>query len=563
MRVVVVLFMLVSCTPVFAAPNVVEFQKFKEKTDLRIGSNEIELINLNKNISSWYLITLKVPKQNPVTLNIQTNARLVKEVVLNPDVPTGVMVEKLDGTKAPCGIFDQAVLKKQGKQGYEMICNNLIAIRFDQPVAATFSASGIADSIRGATTWMGLAGLGEDIANFGKLIVNTVDSPEIKEKVGQGSVEDKQKLVQGPPGANVQKEGTTIGRTSLGIELNETVLPKDKQMLAGQWYPTKNFPGVYVSIINPQMVPASVLASYPTHVGALNEQEKNAAVNIVAFDLTQFTFGWSRGSDLDVAWSPMYYGTRPTPGGPDGFGDLKELMAPGYVPSMYMPQTVAVFSGGFHRKHSFFLHGERSKTNTGNHYGFMEEGVLMSTLHKDLASFIIYKNGDVALHPWSQADEDNITQIRHVRQNGIAPIEYDAQNNQTVPHPYSKDSNLSNYWAGINNLTCVARGVAFTMENNGKKFLAYAYFSSATPNAIARVLQAYGATGAIHLDMNSAYNAYFSMVHFLNNSFKVELLANDMNGGNKSVTIDNKATVAPRYLVTPDKRDIFYVYKKN
>ena len=561
MRVVVVLFMLVSCTPVFAAPNVVEFQKFKEKTELRVGSNEIELINLNKNISSWYLITLKVPKQNPVTLNLQTNSRLVKEVTLNPDAPTGIMVEKLDGTKVPCGVFDHAVLKKQGKQGYEMICNNLVALRFDQPVAATFSTSSIADGIRGAATWMGAPTLGEDIANFGKMIVNLVDSPEIVEKVGVDA-KAKQNLKQTPPAAKIQKAGTTIGRTSLGIEIDEKILPKDKQMLAGEWYPAKNYPGAYISILNPEMVDADILKTYADRVGALNETERTAAVSIVAFDLSVYSFGWNRGSDLDVNWSPMYGKARPNPFGPDGFGDLKQLAAPGYVPPMFLPSTVAVFSGGFHRKHSFFVYGERSNTNNGNHYGFMEEGVLMSTLHPDLASFIIYKNGDVALHPWTKADDDNIQNIRHVRQNGIAPIEFDAQTNTVVPHPFTKDSNLSNYWAGINNLTCVPRGVAFTMEKEGRKFLAYAYFSRATPNAIARVMQAYGATGAIHLDMNSAYNAYFSMVHALNNGFKVEPLAHDMSGGNKSVTIDNKPSVAPRYLVTPDKRDIFYVYKR-
>lgn len=562
MRVVVALFMLVSCTPVLAAPNVVEFQKFKEQTFLRDGSNELELLNLNKHISSWYLITLKVPKQKPVTLNLQTNSRLVKEVTLSPDVPTGVMVETLDGQKVPCGVFDSAVMKKRAKIGYEMICNNLVALRFDQAVAATFSTSSIADGIRGVTTWMGAASLGEDIANIGKMIVNTVDSPEIKEKVGEGSAAEKQATQLEPPAALLQKPGTTIGRTSLGIEINETALPKDKPMLAGQWYPTKNYPGAYVSIINPDMVETNILKSYGDRVGALNETEKTAAVNIVAFDLSVYSFGWNRGSDLDVNWSPMYGKARPNPLGPDGFGDLKELAAPGYVPPMFLPSTVAVFSGGFHRKHSFFVYGDRSNTNNGNHYGFMEEGVLMSTLHRDLASFIIYKNGDVAIHPWSQDDEDNIEQIRHVRQNGIAPITFNAPSGLVVPHPFTKDSNLSNYWAGINNLTCVPRGVAFTMEKDGRQFLAYAYFSRATPNAIARVLQAYGATGAIHLDMNSAYNSYFSMVHALNNSFKVEPLANDMSGGNKSVQIDNKSSVAPRYLVTPDKRDIFYVYKR-
>lgn len=563
MKSISVLFFLFSL-PLFAAPNVVEFQKFKEETSMRVGSDELKLINLNKHIGNWFLITRTVPKQNPVTINFQVNDQVVKSVTLVPEVPTGVLLETTKGEKIQCPIFDTDVVKKHQKKGFEDICESLVSLRFEQSVAFTWSSKEMLDKSRKFASAIGLAETGEEIAGYGKAFLNWFSDPSVKEKVEDGDAKETV-AKQGPPSARVQKPGTTIGRSSLGIELDETVVKKGEPLVAGQWYPTKNYPGAYVSMMTPDMVPADILASFPDRVGALTAEERAAAVVTVAFDMSTYSFGWTRGKDdpnLEGAWSPMQWQAKTNEPGPDGFARFAPLITPGYVPSSYLSSTVAVFSGGFHRQHSFFQYGERATTNKGNNYGFMEDGVLLSTLHHGLASFIVYKNGDVAIHPWSQEDDNNIANIRHVRQNGIAPTEYDPETKTVIPSEFSKDSKLSNYWALLNSLEFQPRGIAFTMENNGRKFVAYAFFTRTKPNAFARVLQAYHATGSVHLDMNSAYNAYFSMVKILNDDFTVENLITEMAGGNRGINMDGKNKKVPRFLAVPDSRDFFYVYKR-
>ena len=51
----------------------------------------------------------------------------------------------------------------------------------------------------------------------------------------------------------------------------------------------------------------------------------------------------------------------------------------------------------------------------------------------------------------------------------------------------------------------VARG------SDGKRFLIYGYFPTATPSAMARVFQAYGCRYAMLLDMNALEHTYLAL----------------------------------------------------
>jgi hypothetical protein len=67
-------------------------------------------------------------------------------------------------------------------------------------------------------------------------------------------------------------------------------------------------------------------------------------------------------------------------------------------------------------------------------------------------------------------------------------------------------------WSGSagENLRTLRAGAAL-QEVQGKRFLVYAVFTSATPSAMARVLQAYRCSYAMLLDMNALEHTYLAL----------------------------------------------------
>jgi hypothetical protein len=208
--------------------------------------------------------------------------------------------------------------------------------------------------------------------------------------------------------------------------------------------------------------------------------------------------------------------------------------------------------------HSAFKAGPLSGVNRSHHYGFMEKGVVMSTLVPNLASVIIGTDGTLDIKTWTLADNDHMDKVRDVRQNGVPLLETDPATGAGIPNALVKDWVPGN-WSGSADIQLkTPRTSACIAEHAGKRYLIFSYFSTHTPNAMARVLQAYQCKYAIHLDMNHpkfAYTAFFTASK--NGDFKIEHLSNQMTD---DVTVNGK--VAPRSVLTPTYKDFFYVMKK-
>ncbi|MCP4350276.1 MAG: hypothetical protein GY795_32790, partial [Desulfobacterales bacterium] len=91
-----------------------------------------------------------------------------------------------------------------------------------------------------------------------------------------------------------------------------------------------------------------------------------------------------------------------------------------------------------------------------------------------------------------------------------------------------------------------------------KRFLIYGYFSSSTPSAIARVLQAYHCTYAMPTDMNALEHTYLAVYDYTGTDFKIHHLIKGMKVLDKVV----KKTAVPRFIGIPDNRDFFYIMRK-
>ena len=105
------------------------------------------------------------------------------------------------------------------------------------------------------------------------------------------------------------------------------------------------------------------------------------------------------------------------------------------------------------------------------------------------------------------------------------------------------------------------RAAACLIEEGGVRLLVYAYFSGHTPSGMARVLQAYRCDYAIHLDMNSAGQAYFALFRKTGEGpfdYKTEHLVKSMS----SVDAWFKRHATPRFLLKADYKDFFYVKRR-
>ena len=83
--------------------------------------------------------------------------------------------------------------------------------------------------------------------------------------------------------------------------------------------------GVYVSILQPNLIDPAILQSYKTTVNNLDSVEASALCYLVAFDLDQFELGYALGTEHPrVEWSDHMLAQmrNPTLPGPDGIGSI-------------------------------------------------------------------------------------------------------------------------------------------------------------------------------------------------------------------------------------------------
>jgi hypothetical protein len=316
-----------------------------------------------------------------------------------------------------------------------------------------------------------------------------------------------------------------------------------------------------VSTIAPEHIENRLRLGHERSVNPLTAAESAALVYLVAFDLRAFDLHFALGTDHPrLDWSP-----RPPPAsqdsslpGPDGIASSAPVVANGMVSPADLDRTVAAFAGGFKRSHGAFRHGELSQRNHGSHYGFIEEGVIFSKLQPGLATVVVMDDGTVDVRTWTMADNAQLAHVRYARQNGVPLIEFDPQRNASVPGDFVNLWGAGNWSGSANEDLRTLRAGLCLQENARGRFLIYAYFSAATPSAMARVFQAYQCRYAMHLDMNALEHTYFALYLRRGGSRVVEHLVRGMEEVDRS----SRGGLAPRFLSFPDDRDFFYFTRR-
>lgn len=531
--------------------TVIELQKAATQTIMTFEDTGPEndggiatLINLNPTVNTWYVLQVKWPgKGGEGSYHLENADPERAKLRLDQSQPTMLIVDEGTAEKA-CELFQgegrQRLLNAaKGGSGLVPLCDDRVVLRVKIDNRKTGRAW-LAN--HNEATWRG-----EERVNF-------VDDDYVKPapKGPPSSFEDG-----APPAADVSDLAAKEP-----LPTNDLRLPIAKEpggtMLAGNWYESKTQDGVYVSQMRPRLVSDAVANSYPDIAGKIDAADARSPVYLVAFDLSKFGVKFTTGTEHpSVGWSSRAAAVKASgpPAGPDGFEDVAPLVRSGMVDPAEAGDVIAAFTAGFKRAHGAFKEGALAKANHGSHYGFVENGIVLSALVPGLATLFVTKDGTVNMREWTEADDALLPTITFARQNGVPLVVTDEKVGTPAPGAFVNNWGLGN-WSGSASgaLRSIRSGVCLR-EAQGKRYLMYGWFQAVTPPSMARVFQAYGCKFAMHLDMNALEHTYLALYGKSGRNMSTDHLIAGMEA--VDIKVNNKRL--PRFLGFSDDRDFFYL----
>lgn len=474
------------------AAGVLALQPFASSaTAATADGGSLRLIDLNAGVHRSFLLERRdAAGALTGSAAIENTAPNRQQVRLGPD---GLVVNRPD-RRIACGLAtdDGRDLFAAADQPYAAFCQGALWRRATKPGWRTTQES-VVQALRDS------GAMGESVISFVKA---TIGRDEYSEKATVSSGVILPPTEGGgeaaPLHARTGERRAPVDGERLGIALRGG----SRALELGRWRASASQRGVFAGVMAPGETAPDLLASYGGRVNPLDDVERDALVYLMAFDLNRFELDFRVGSEHPrVGWSSRVDVAKDGPG-PDGFDQLNPLARVGMPPPDQLSRLVATFAGGFKREHGAFKGPGLGRSNNGSHYGFVENGVALSRPRPGLISLIGYADGSTDLKVWRAEDDQTLDRIRFVRQNGTPLIE------DGVPHPYVRDWLLGN-WSGSaqGQLRALRSGVCLQGEG-ANRFLIYAYFTTATPSAMARVFQAYQCRTAMHLDMNAPELTY-------------------------------------------------------
>lgn len=333
-------------------------------------------------------------------------------------------------------------------------------------------------------------------------------------------------------------------------------------MEAGSWYVVEGQDGVFASVMQPGLISQEILG---TRNGAnwLDGVEQNADVYLVAFDLSRFELGYELGTDHpELGWSsrPQRNGADWNLPGPDGFNRADPLVRNGMLSPALTGRVVASIAGGFKRDHGAFRFSNYATFNRGHHYGFLSNGVTFSRLIENLATLYITVDGEVGMKTWEKADDAMIPQLAYARQNGVSVVQRDPETGASVPGPLVTSWGGGNWSGSADAQLRTLRSGTCLRKTADRDFLIYAYFSSVTPSAMARVFQAYDCDYGMLLDMNSPELTYMAV--YRQNDDGDGLVADHLSRYMEESDPWLNGERVPRFVTFSDNRDFIYLVRK-
>ena len=557
-------------------PSVVELQPYRTSEKLSNDKGDsVTLANLNPLVGSWYVLEYAAGGKEqsfhlevfPLTANQHEKPKLSLyadglAVVLKTETQyfplwseqgkeAGKTASDYESKRLNAAPVLAEVFKTMGaaRTPVGLLCNNMVLVRQQRP--------GSTSRLALATDILRETRVGDWLVE--KLKPMLIRPPEVADSQASHSAVPAESAPESPVDARVAPSFAKLAhRPKL---LNMATEAGDQNMLYGHWYKTLKHPGVYFSVLAPYVIDPAILASYPDRVaplggGTTGTQEGGSVVYMLAIDMERYGFGYAIGADHpNVEWSPRVK-KAPDTDGPDGFGSRAPLATIGALPPYLVDRVEGVFAGGFKREHGAFAFGPFSKINNNSHFGFMENGVIFSRLNPGLATAVITPDGTMDMLTWPKDGDKDFRYIVHARQNGVPIVDGMDANGVSIPGALVNKSGDGAWSGSASGRPLTIRGGMAIQEHDGHRFLLLSYFTGATPNAMARVYQAYHCRYAMILDMNAPELCY-SALYCRGGDGKIagaEYLIKEMSAANGGDHL--------RFLQTDDTRDCFYLYHK-
>ena len=541
--------------------SVVELQPFErtrteEVTDGAERHGRVTLIDLNPNVHAWFLLRLDWKDGASATYHLENPDPLHRRVELDPEHPTGLTLASGTGSAQPCDLWVGAApnaLARAAASGapYAPLCGEQLYLR--RP----------SDGQRTAREWV--ADLLRDHVWAGERITEIVRDTffrdawlETSKLAFDGELDRSLRDAPDPPELAPDYQDASLGPGDLALPI---LRGADGKVRVGHWYPVRDEPGVFVSVVTPGAIAPGVLRGVQHPVNELDRVEQVALADLVAFDLDRFDLGYSIGTDHPrVDWSDRALASvrdAASPG-PDGIRTIAPLVRTGTLSPADQRRVTAIFTAGFKRRHGAMHWGALAQVHRGSHYGFVEEGVILSKLQPGLATAVVFGDGRVDLRTWSEDDDRELARVRYARQNGVPLVERDSTTGRSEPGALVTQWGPGN-WSGSEDesLRTLRAGLCL-LERNERRFLVYGWFSSATPSAMATVFAGYGCRYAMLLDMNALEHTYLALYQREDAKFSIEHLVEGMSA------LDPKdgASYVPRFVGLPDNRDFFFLLRR-
>ncbi len=510
-------------------------------------SGRLELTQLDPAANAWLLLRLQSPGAGSgVTYHLENADPVHQRVALDAGAPGRLVVSGASGP-ASCVLWPGAELERGSRSNrpYVPLCEARLYLR--NAVRGHRSTLEAATEFLRDHVWGG-----EQIVGFVKrefyrdAFVERGASAPLS---GPGAPEP----AGAPPPARVLPgvAASALVADGLGIDLG----PAGRTLVPGGWSAAAGLDGVFVTVARP-----GDLAAPAGQPARLDTVEANALDYLVAFDLADFDLGYELGTEHPrLGWSDRVRPERRDDRlpGPDGIADAAPLVRTGMLAPPLLGRVAATFTGGFKREHGAFHSGALSGVNHGSHYGFVEQGVVFSTLQPGLATLLVFDDGRVEMKTWRRDDDARLATVRHARQNGV-PLLEPGPGGAAVFGALVDQWGAGNWSGSDDQRFRTLRAGACLLEHAGRRFLVYGYFSTATPRAMAYVFRAYGCNYAMHLDMNALEHTYLALYPGRGAQRGVEHLVSGMAVLDKSMG----SNLLPRFLAFPDDRDFFYLLSR-
>lgn len=523
--------------------DVVEFQPFRaELTGTGADGTALRLISLNVGANAWFLLETGQGRALD-RWHLENPAPDLFTVSLGAD-GAQLTIDSAAGAVACAPWEGELAAARDAGLPYAPICEGRMFLRNAGSGSRTMRES-VTEFLRSYVPF------GEDLIT---LIKDTLYEDAYLETSLVMDEAEAGAAVAALGQANLRRGG--VMRTQMQIDL---VGGERGRMEAGAWYAVQDAPGIYASTVQPGMVHPDIL-NRRGEANALDGVENNADVYLFAYDLARFDLRYELGTDHPaVNWSPRPQVGRSLPG-PDGFDDLEPLQMTGMLNPVLLDRVAGIIAGGFKREHAAWRAGPMASDNQGHHYGFVVHGTVLSRLQPGLATILVLDDGSVDLRTWTDADDALLPRIRFARQNGVPLIE-PGPDGAPVAGAQVR-SWMGGNWSGSAEAQLrTLRSAACLRDIDGRRFLIYAVFSSATPSGITRTLQSYGCNYALQLDMNSLDLTYAAVYARRPGEEGFSVLHLDRRMAESDRTSSDGAVLG-RFVQFSDNRDFLYLLRR-